>query len=150
MRDIREDLFERMEAATSEMATARTRYEEERREIEQRFQKLFEDIGNRQRALAVLLDEEARAHGSYAKPLPPLREMRLPLADFIMNGLNATGSMTKEDVKDLVERAGYGGGDGVGRMVHTTLLKPQECGQTSADGGWPIRNSTPVARQIFA
>ena len=141
VRDIREDLIERLEAANAEMASARTKYDVEKLDLERRFHTLFEDICSRQRALSVLMDEEERAHGPRARPSPTVREMKLPLQDFILNALNSTGSMSKEDVKDLVERAGYvGSNESAGRMVHTTLMNLRNSGklQMMADGQYEV------------
>lgn len=128
MRDIRDDLIERLEATNAEMASARTKFDADRRELEQRFHEQYSALGERQRALGVLLDAEGGAPDRLAAP----RDLRLPLQDYIINGMHSAGSMSKDEVKDMVERAGYGDGDGVGRMVHTTLLNAVKSGKILA------------------
>ena len=147
VRDIRDDLIERLEAANSEMATARTQYDLERRVLEANFSSLFESISNKQRALETLLGTEAREFGEQpVRRAPAPTAMRLPLADFSVNCVGGvSGSKSKDEIKDLVERAGYvSEHESAGRMVHTTLLNLVRSGRLKQFGD---EYASPMLRQ---
>ncbi len=119
VRDIREDLAERLRAIDAEMAAARTEYDVARRTLDSEYAVLFEDMSDRQRAVSRILDAESQRMGDAPQrraPSPPT--MKLPLSDYIIH-LIGEGNKSKDDIRDAVDRAGY---EGAGRTVHTTLL----------------------------
>jgi hypothetical protein len=138
VRDIRDDLIERLEKANAEMAVAQTNHDVERRELEQRFHRQFVAIAERQKALRVLLDEETGVLGEKREVTPGEKRFQLPLQEFILNLLSANGSATKDEIKDAAERAGY---ESAGRMVHATLLNIKKSDKVLllADGQYQVR-----------
>ena len=127
VRDIRDDLLERLNAIEAEMAAARTEYDAERRVLEANFAALFEDIHDRQIAISRILDLEARRMGEPSKRRAPSASapFRLPLLDYILNFV-AGHKKSKDEIKEAVDRAGY---EGAGRTVHTTLLNMVRAGK---------------------
>lgn len=138
VRDIRDDLIERLEKANADMAMAKTNHDIERRELEQRFNQQFIAISERQKALGTLLDDENSLLGNRREVQHEVKPFQLPLPDFILNILSAAGSMSKDEIKDAAERAGY---ESAGRMVHATLMNIVKSDRVLllADGQYHVR-----------
>jgi hypothetical protein len=101
LRDIRVDLKDRLRAAIEKSALLDAQLQDARSEV---------------RALEQLLEVEERRHqlSQQARPRQPVE----PLAEFIEGALQQQ-AMTKEELRDYAERAGYAVD---GRSIHATLV----------------------------
>lgn len=129
LRDIREDLRERLALAKkraneidskfeADLEAVKVRYKIERVEAEAEF-----------RSLRTLLFAEERRHGaSVQQPtaeLPPL-----PLADFLEDLIRIKSPRTKNEFREEAITAGYfPDGENTGRMIHMTLLNITRSGR---------------------
>lgn len=131
MRDIREDLRERL--ATIQMA-----YNQATAEFDEAMVAL--QIGYRQKAdalerervavLRLLEIEEARPETAkdQSRAAPTDRPPVFPMAEFIITKLHAHGPMTKEEIRTHVDLAGYLDGEATGRTFHLTLMNISNSG----------------------
>lgn len=124
MRDIREDLRDRLAAAQAALNAANDEHDNQMIALQADFRRKVSVIEReRQAVLELLKIEEARC-------LPPgdqseqrnVRHPMLPLTEFIITKLHANGPMTKDEIKAEVERAGYLDGEVTGRTFHLTLM----------------------------
>jgi hypothetical protein len=120
MRDIRDDLRERLAAIQSAANTAIEEHENQALALQAGYRQKADALEReRQAVLQMLKFEEARA-----KPAEPgiARPPALALAEFIITKIHANGTMTKEQIRAEVDRAGYLEGEATGRTFHLTLM----------------------------
>lgn len=123
MRDIRDDLRERLKAADARLDDEKERYSAERNRVEAEHARNVEAIHEQRRALITILNAENEATGSPAEPEFQARNMRLPLKDHFITYVHTYGPQTKDDLKDAATRAGYFDEDSSGgRTAHAILM----------------------------
>jgi hypothetical protein len=122
MTDFFDELLERYRAAKAQASAIKAEYDAQRVALEARFNEALREANAESDALETLLRIEERT--SERKLLPPKKkEERLSLADFFLTALHAHGRMSKDELRDQAERAGYfESGDSGGRATHATLL----------------------------
>ncbi|MGH6852121.1 MAG: hypothetical protein ACREDJ_02770, partial [Methylocella sp.] len=125
MRDIRNDLRERLTSVLGRMADAQAEYDHDRNELERRFNDQFVAFCNERSSLETLLEIESRRQGEE----PEVRQrltvaaFRLPLADFLIYQLKERGPSSKDDLRAGAENHKYfPDGGSSGRRVHATLM----------------------------
>jgi len=117
MRDIRHDIRERLT------------------EIEERRSRLQTELSaaeDESHLLMRLLDIEDERFPANAAQAPSQPEQTA--GDFVIDQLRKRGSMTKDEVRDAMERAGYfAGGEAPGRSAHLTLVNLERSGRLRSD-----------------
>lgn len=131
MRDIFEDLTERLELAESRFLEIRERHDHDRHRIEAAFQCELAAFEKERSALASLLEIEAARKGLPVRRIEkPKPAYRLPLPDFFVTAIHKRGKATKDDLRDAAEDQGYfDNGESGGRQTHTTLMNLVNAGK---------------------
>lgn len=136
MRDIRNDLRERLAAIASRYAEASHLYADEIEALEAKRDGELADLA-RERAAAeqMLAFEERRAATMPGEPIQTPTAKLVPLADFLVTKAHTAGPLGKDDLRQEAGAAGYFA-DGDGRTFHTTLLNVVRHGKVRklADG----------------
>ncbi len=115
------ELTERYIAAKARVSAVKAEYDAQRSALEAKFNKAFVEVKEELVALETLLRLEERKSGQ--EQTADSSAPRLPLAEFFLTALHAHGALSKDDLRDQAERAGYfADGEGSGRTVHVTLL----------------------------
>lgn len=124
MRDIREDLRHRLAAIQSASNAAAEEHEDQMIALQASYRQKADALEReRQAVLQLLKIEEARAHSAHDQSQPTNgRQLMLPLSEFIITKLHTHGPMSKEHIREEVDRAGYLDGEGTGRTFHLTLM----------------------------
>ncbi|WP_425907164.1 hypothetical protein [Nitrobacter sp. TKz-YC02] len=124
MRDIRDDLRERLAAIQSAFNAAVDENEAQIVAIQAAYrQKVDAFERERQAVLQLLRIEEERSQPAEVKEGQSVaRQPALPLSEFILTKLHAQGPMTKDQIRAEVDRAGYFDGEATGRTLHLTLM----------------------------
>jgi len=123
MRDIREDLRDRLAAIQVAFNSAGEEHETQITILHASYRHKVDALEReRQTVLQLLKIEEARACSADEPTKPKALQPALPLAEFIITKLSANGPMSKEQIKAEVERAGYLEGEITGRTFHLTLM----------------------------
>jgi hypothetical protein len=122
MRDIRNDLRERIAAVSSRYAEAMGDYEQQRDALEGGHRKLIAELDRERAALQQMLTIEEQRDG-----LPTTGTKRparlVSLADFMVTKIHAHGPLDKDQLRAEADLAGYfSDGEGDGRTFHTTLM----------------------------
>ena len=151
--DFKGDLEARRNGTQADLSAIRTRYEQDRRELEARFADQFGKAQKRLEAIELLLAEERGAEPDLLGQSRAELKYKLPLQDFIVNSIATTGKKSKEDIRDLVEKAGYvSEGETAGRMVHTTLLNLERASRLKVEDGYytapQVRRLVTTTRRI--
>ncbi|UFZ02146.1 hypothetical protein LQG66_22935 [Bradyrhizobium ontarionense] len=120
MRDIRDDLRERLAAIQTAFNAATEEHENQMIALQAGYRQKADALEReRQAVLQLLKIEEARATSSGPSIA---RHPALPLSEFIITKLHTIGPMTKEQIRAEVDRAGYLEGEATGRTFHLTLM----------------------------
>lgn len=140
MRDIRNDLRERLASLDGQQYEVLAQYQEDKRRIDAEREAAVLRIERERAALKQMLDiEERRAQATpLASAAPPVA----PLADFLITNISQIGPMGKEELRAVVEQAGYDSG----RALHTTLMNITKAGRLchAADGRYALPATDPV------
>jgi hypothetical protein len=116
------ELAERYIAAKARVSAVKAEYDVQRSALESKFNKAFAQVKEEYLALETLLRLEEQKSGREATA--GNYASRLPLAEFFLTALHAHGALSKDELRDQAERAGYFGDldGGSGRTIHATLL----------------------------
>lgn len=135
MRDIRNDLHERLAALQSQQYEEISSYHEKFDLLQSEHRRVIAAIESERAAIKqLLLIEERRALAAPAiqSDTSPL----VPLSDFIIAKIQTTGPLEREELRSAAEEAGYKDG----RTFHTTLMNITKGRrlQQMADGRYAI------------
>ncbi len=139
MRDIRDDLRERLKILDVRLAEETERYSAVRRELEADHMHKLEVIKAQSDAIITLLNAENESNGFPIEPVQSLPGMRLPLKDYFLTLTYTRGPLTKDDLRDAANRAGYFDDDAsAGRVTHATIMNLVSSGRLVrlSDGGY--------------
>ena len=129
MRDIAQDLKERLRNVLARYADEEASYTEARLELDAKHREAISLLNVEQNAIEQLLRSELARTGS-AMEEPVLPKPKLSLVDFLLTKLHADGAMAKEDIRRHAQLAGYfGDEDAGGRRVHATLMNLVSAGR---------------------
>ena len=129
MRDIRDDLRDRIAGVEGRYAELNAKYDEQRQRLQEQFRSELALLDQEKDALTKLIMIESERVGQPAPP-PQAAKYKLPLADFFITKIHAIGPLSKEELREHADLAGYfEGKDGVGRIVHTTLMNVTSAGK---------------------
>lgn len=131
MRDILDDLAERLQEAERRFLEIRDAHDHERHRIEAAFQRDVAAFEKERSALASLLEIEAARKGVSVRRIEkPKPAYRLPLPDFFVTAVHKRGRATKDDLREAAEEQGYfDNGESGGRQTHTTLMNLANAGK---------------------
>jgi hypothetical protein len=111
MRDIRDDLIERLQASQTEQTRLNYRLKEIEAEME---------------LIRRLVEIEMKRHPSDE----PKNEPEIKISEFVLNGLRERGPATKEQIRVSAEQEGYfKEGDSPGRTVHAVVTNLARTGK---------------------
>jgi hypothetical protein len=136
MRDIRNDLRERLASVASRYADEMVRYDEEIQRLHSSHRKALDSLDRERAALQQMLAlEESREDAPFSIQANPAVPFRVALADFIITKIHAYGPLSKDQLRQEAESAGYFD-EMDGRTFHTTLMNITKGGklQRLADG----------------
>ena len=137
MRDIRNDLRERLAVIDGMQADEASRYFDERMRIDNDHARALEAFEKERAVIKQLLAIEER-RGS----LPTIpTSFKSPLQDFLITNIKMFGPMNKSELRAAVETAGYFEDDEAnGRTFHTTLMNITKGGrlQQLPDGRYAV------------
>jgi GAF domain-containing protein len=141
LRDIRNDLRERLAALDGAELDQMMTYQAERERLDAAHNNALRSIAAERAALKQLLSIEDHR----ASALPPFTARSaptIPLGDFLIAKVRACGALEKEELRAAAEEAGYRDG----RAFHTTLMNITKGGklQQYSDGRY-----APTALDIF-
>jgi hypothetical protein len=143
MRDIRNDLKERMAGVASRYADAMVDYERQRGELEKTHTLTITSLDRERAALEQLLVIEDQRNG--IEPSEIKRTARLvPLADFMVTKVHTHGPLEKDQLRSEADLAGYFA-DGNGRTFHLTLMNITNAGRLTrlSDGRYAFPEREP-------
>jgi hypothetical protein len=128
MRDIRNDLRERLASVAARYSDEITEYNRNLTILEQSHKETLTALARERAALEQLMALEDERAGIPA----PTRAQRLaalvPLGDFLVTKVQAHGPMEKEQLRAEASLAGYVAA-GNGRAFHITLINVTKCGR---------------------
>jgi hypothetical protein len=128
MRDIRNDLRERLASVAARYSDEITEYNRNLTILEQSHKETVTALARERAALEQLMALEDERAGIPA----PTRAQRLatlvPLGDFLVTKVQAHGPMEKEQLRAEASLAGYVAA-GNGRAFHITLINVTKCGR---------------------
>ena len=123
MRDIRNDIKERLDEATARRTKIVAEFEQQQQALVMRRTSALSGLEREIATLQNLFDIESRRMGpTVTGPGVPAHQPTLPLADFIVNTTIQTGPRTKDELRALAERAGYFPEGIGGRTIHATTM----------------------------
>lgn len=124
MRDIREDLRDRLAAIQAAYNEAVGEYDRELVALQSRFRQQVDALESERVAVLQLLkiEEERPGAANDQAGVSNVRQPAFPMAEFIITKLHAHGPMTKEEIRAQVGLAGYLDGEASGRTFHLTLM----------------------------
>jgi hypothetical protein len=154
MRDIRNDLRERLAAVCEQIADVRGEYDHDRNDLERRFNERLMALSAEMSSLKTILESEARRQGdepvSFPKAKAPI--LRAPLADFLVYILKEREPLSKDDLRAMAENHQYfPDGTSSGRPVHATLMNLVRSGrvQETSDGLYTCGYANGIELPIF-
>jgi hypothetical protein len=129
MRDIRQDLRERLAGITARYYEELYEYDLKREALEERRRTIIEALDQERVAVEQLLKVEEERHGASPSEVEARKTARLiPLATFIETKVHAHGPMDKDQLRAEAHLAGYFL-DGNGRSFHATLMNIAKSGR---------------------
>ena len=154
MRDIRNDLRERLAAVIAQLVDVRTEYDHDRNDLERRFNEQFTALSNERSSLEIILASESRRQGEDPEfhQKPKDRSLKLPLADFLIYQLKERGPSSKDDLRSAAENHQYfSDGESSGRPIHATLMNLVGSGrvQKTLDGIYTCDHLNGFGSPIF-
>lgn len=122
LRDIRDDLKERLRIALKEAEAISAEFEKEAKALQERYRLSLAAAERDQELLAQLLENENRRLGVTAQEAAPTAPT-MPLDDFFVQQVQTKSPRSKDDLKEAAIKAGYFPDvTTAGRATHTTLL----------------------------
>ncbi|WP_457796064.1 hypothetical protein [Methylocystis sp. S23] len=141
MRDIRNDLRERLAALDGAELDQMMSYQAERERLDSAHNSALRSIAAERAALKQLLSIED--HRASALPLFTARSApTIPLGDFLVAKVRTCGALEKEELRAAAEEAGYRDG----RAFHTTLMNITKGGRLQQ---YPDGRYAPSAYEVF-
>jgi hypothetical protein len=129
MRDIRQDLRERLAGISARYYEEMYEYDQKREALEEGHRKTIEGLDEERVAVEQLLKIEEERQGISASEVESRKTARLlPLAAFLETKVHAHGPMDKDQLRAEANLAGYFV-QGNGRTFHTTLMNITKCGR---------------------
>jgi hypothetical protein len=125
VRDIRNDLRERLLLLNGRYGDVMRDYDAQREALEAAHRATIEMIERERLAVRQLLEIEERREGSTSVEIEPIRR-RVPLADFLIAKACAHGPVEREVLKSEAQAAGY---EFDGRTFHATLMNVEKHGK---------------------
>jgi hypothetical protein len=125
VRDIREDLRERLAAIQSAYNKTVAEHDAEMVTLQTSFRHKADALERERIAVLQLLkieEERPESEKDERGGIPKVRQPTFPMAEFIITKLHAHGPMTKEEIRTQVDLAGYLDGEATGRTFHLTLM----------------------------
>jgi hypothetical protein len=122
VRDIRNDLRERLSALSGRYADQMHEYEAQREALDSHHRRVIEAVERERLAVQQLLEIEERREGSPTLEIEPLRR-RVALADFLIAKICAHGPIDKDALRSEAIAAGY---ENDGRTFHATLMNVEK------------------------
>ncbi len=130
MRDIRDDLRERLKAVELRINEEMEQYSSARRELEATHAQRTATLNDQRKALLTILNAEAEGTLEPLEGGKSLATMRLPLIEYFRTVIFSRGPQTKDDLKEAAIAAGYSDeATGAGRVTHATLLNAVSSGK---------------------
>lgn len=151
MRDIRDDLRDRLETIDGEERAAMSDFQEQLELLHAAHNKRVADLHRARAAVKEMLEvEEQRlsASATTAASLPAVP--RLPLVDFLVTQIEKHGPITKEGLRELTEAAGYFSDQVTGRNFHFTLVNLAKHGRIVNKGGDTYEAAEPLPSMFGA
>jgi DNA gyrase/topoisomerase IV subunit A len=148
MEDIRSELRERLKDVQTRLDEEKEHYGAARRTLDAEHANNMEKLTALRAALITVFESENVGERAPDRTLPRLN---LSLKDYFLTVLHTRGPMTKDELKDAAERAGYFDAATAGRATHTTLLNLSSSGRLNrlSDGryAWPApeKNEAPTS-----
>lgn len=122
MRDIRQDLRERLAEIAGRYADEMADYVRKRESLEQSHTAAVAELERQKHALEQMLSIEIGRHGASPREAEiKTTAHRVALADFLVTKVHAHGPMEKDQLRAEADLAGYFE-EGNGRTFHTTLM----------------------------
>ena len=128
MRDIRNDLRERLASVLARYSDEITEYNRKCETLEASHKKILTTLAAERAALEQLLAVENERHGIPAPTLAQKIATLVPLRDFLVIKVQAHGPMEKDQLRAEAKLAGYLA-DGNGRTFHITLMNVTKRGR---------------------
>jgi hypothetical protein len=122
MRDIRDDLRERLKIVDLRSDEENERYGAARRGLEIEHAQAIQMLQEQRKALLVIINADSE---DYSPPEEKIRRpaMRLPLKDYFLTIISTRGPHSKDDLKEAAITAGYfSDGANAGRATHATVM----------------------------
>ena len=136
MRDIRNDLRERLANVNGRYADEMVKYDDEIQRLHESHREVLDSLDRERAALQQMLElEESREGAPLSISADPPKPFRVSLADFLITKIYAHGPLSKDEIREQADRAGYFD-ELDGRTFHTTLMNITKGGklQRLADG----------------
>lgn len=147
MRDIRNDLRERLASIDARYADEMARYDEQRLLLELSHKQAITDLERERAAVQQMLSFEDRREGNQPDTTEQAAAQLVPLVDFLITKLHTHGPLDKDELKAEASAAGYFA-EGNGRTLHTTLMNITKNGRIArlSDGryAFPSPSSGPL------
>jgi hypothetical protein len=140
MRDIRQDLRERLAQIDARSADWFGEYDRKLEALSREHREMVSSLDREREAVKQMLDIEEARQGVPAGLIESRKTARLvALPDFIITSVRAHGPIDKDQLRSVIEAAGYFA-EGNGRMFHTTLMNITKAGRLSllADGRYAL------------
>jgi len=149
MRDIRDDLHERLNAIDSRYADEMRDYDGKREALDTAHRSCIADLTRERDALAALLALEDRKAGAGTAPVLKPRIL-VPLGDFLITKAAAYGAVTKDELRTEADAAGYPEAKS-GRSFHFVLMNIAKAGKLTrlADGRYAHPSPSPALGSLF-
>ena len=122
MRDIRNDLQDRVDLIEEQISAAHAQFEGRLEQLKSERDARLAELKAELTAVATLVDCEHRRLGDLATE-QTVEAQSLPLADFFVRKLSESGPLSKEDLRVLAVKEGYFDDSEIaGRGAHATLV----------------------------
>ena len=115
MRDIRNDLRERLAAIFERMADETAKFEAQA----DAYHRVTDALSRERDTVRSMLAIEDERNGGPITVMPPM--FRLPLPDFLVEAVKTHGPMSKDDIRRIAADGGYME-EANGRTIHSTLM----------------------------
>jgi hypothetical protein len=121
VRDIRDDLRERLKIVDLRSDEENERYGAARRHLEVEHAQAIQMLQEQRKALLVIINAESEGSSPEQEIHRPA--MRLPLKDYFLTIISTRGPHSKDDLKEAAITAGYfSDGANAGRATHATVM----------------------------
>jgi hypothetical protein len=123
MRDIRNDLQDRVKFIEEQINAASAQFEKMIEQLQSERDGRVTELKAELAAIGKLLEaEQRRLNGPQLRPITP-QAPQLSLADFLVRKLSETGPLSKDDLRNLAMKEGYfADTESAARAMHATLM----------------------------